>query len=136
VARISAYIEHGADIADLGTGRRRHETAPPMRNGKHGFALLQPQAAAAQVVLDDEGRGGFELDAGAVAQCPFAALTNGPVVIQFGPFAEDVAPRELAAALFEEMPLVVLSAQPAKLDDDAVLILGNRACQAPRPANE
>lgn len=64
------------------------------------------------------------------------AEVNGPVVSQFGPFAEDVAPRELAAALFDEMPLVILSAQPAKLDDDAVLILGNRACQAPRPANE
>ena len=64
------------------------------------------------------------------------AEVNGAAVIQFGPFTEDVAPRELAAALFDEMPLVILPAQPAKFDDDAVLILGNRACQAPRLANE
>jgi len=58
------------------------------------------------------------------------AEVNGPAVVQFGPFAEDVAPREVPAALFDEMPLVILSAQSAKLDDEAVLILGNRACQA------
>ena len=39
------------------------------------------------------------------------AEVNGPAVIQFGPFAEDVAPRELPATLLDEMPLVILSAQ-------------------------
>ncbi len=62
------------------------------------------------------------------------AEVDGPAVYQLGLFPQDAQPIELVASLFPELPVITLPAQAAQLDDEAVLILGNRACQAPRPA--
>lgn len=58
---------------------------------------------------------------------------DGPSVWQFGPFNETVQPRAMATSMFAELQTVTLDKQAAKLDDQAVLILGNRAFQRPAP---
>ncbi|WP_459568806.1 hypothetical protein [Cupriavidus sp. 8B] len=57
---------------------------------------------------------------------------KGPVVIQLGPFPHEMQPQVLAMHLFPKRLVILLPPQRAWLDDEAVLILGNWACQARR----
>ncbi|MFJ1259785.1 hypothetical protein [Cupriavidus sp. CuC1] len=61
---------------------------------------------------------------------------TGPVVFQIGPFPEEAQPQALAKRLFPGRPVILLPPQRARLDDEAVPILGNWACQASRRATE
>ena len=69
------------------------------------------------------------------AGCVIAEV-EGAAVSQFGPFAGDTLPLTLAASMFPELTTVELPAQAAMLDDEAVLILGNRVRQRPRAGTE
>ncbi|MCY0853939.1 hypothetical protein [Cupriavidus sp. D39] len=59
------------------------------------------------------------------------AEIEGSAVYQLGLFPEDEQLIAFVASLFPELPVIALPAHPARLDDDMVLILGNRAIQKP-----
>lgn len=60
------------------------------------------------------------------------AEIHGAAVCQFGPFADQAQPLKLAAGMFGPLPTVMLADQAAPLDDEAVLVLGNRLHQRQR----
>ena len=59
------------------------------------------------------------------------AEVEGSAVCQLDLFPEDEQLIAFVGSLFPELPVIALPAQSARLDDDIVLILGNRAFQKP-----
>lgn len=59
----------------------------------------------------------------------FFAEISGPGVIHFGPFESEDSARVLLSDMYPNTPMVELSVQSMKLDDDGVTILGYAAAQ-------